>query len=329
MCMYVAVMPVRAAAQGTAPFTDVPASHPAYAAIMYLREQGILQGYSDNTFRPNAKVERAAAVKMVLAGRITEEEAASLQNPGFSDIPADAWYDGYVAKAVALGVIDGPQKSPAFNGSKLVTLDAFLKIVELAQGMDPNSYGEIQLPLASDVSDVRAWFYPYMRLAVATSMVQVDTNGLLHPGATLTRADVAMYVHRLLMYKQNRRTQALLSQTETELAGNVIANLNPEGLSAAKMAQARALVSARGALASKPDNTLVKGAVKVTEGFGALVNAYEAGVAGRIDDVITLAGKAYELAAQAKTFSASLTEIATNMQEIAHNMANEARALKS
>ncbi len=327
MCTLIAGVPA-VAAQGVAPFADVPASHPAYQAIQYLHEQGILQGYADNTFKPNAQVDRAAAVKMVLAGRITDEEVESLQNPGFTDIPADAWYDGYVAKAVALHVIDGPDKSSTFKGSTPVVLGAFLKIAELAQGMDPNSFSEIQLPLASDVSDVHAWFYPYVRLGIASSLLQVDKNGLLHPDATLTRADVATYVYRLLMYKENRRTQALLSLTETELAGNVIANLNPEGLASAKMAQARALVAARGALASKPDNTLVKGAVKVTEGFGALVNAYEAGVAGNIDQVLVLAGKAYELAAQAKTFSASLTEIADNMQGIAHNMAEEARALK-
>lgn len=312
----------------SANFSDVPTNHPAYQAIVYLQSQGILKGYSDGTFKPNQLVERAAAVKMVLAGRITDEQAASLQNPGFSDIGSDAWYKGYVAKAVELGIIDGPNKSPAFNGGKAVVLAEFLKILLRAQQMDANAYSEITSPLAVDVTDANAWFYPYVRLGMASSILQVDANGNLNPNKQLTRADVAMAVYHLLMYKQQRRTQALLTLAETELSGNVIGNLNPQGLTAAKMAQARALLAVRGALTSRPDVGVVKGAVKVTEGFGALVRAYEAGVSGKLDDVLTLTKQAYDLANQAKEFTSTLNEIAASMQTIAHNMANEARAKK-
>ena len=68
--------------------------------------------------------------------------------------------------------------------------------------------------------------------------------------------------------------------------------------------------------------------VKVTEGFGSLVDAYQAGVSGHPDDVITYANKAYDSSIQAIKYSESLKTIATSMQQIAHNMAEEARALQ-
>lgn len=326
----VLVMSVPAHAEETVTaFSDVPQTNPVFQAVMYLRVQGMLKGYSDNTFRPNQPVDRASALKMILAGRVTDEQVAGLQNPGFNDIAGGAWYAGYVAKAVELGIIDPPSKGPAFNGSRPVVLAEFLKMLLLAQGMDPHSYSEIALPLSSDVSDVNTWFFPYMRVSFASSLLQVDTQGMLHPEKKLTRGDVALSVYHLLMYKTNRRTQALLSMAETELSGNLLSNLNAQGLPFAKMARARALLAVRGALTSRPDSVVVKGAVKVTEGFGALVDAYEFGVSGHPDDVIASTGKAYHLATQAKEFSPSLNEIATNMQAIAHNMAEEARAVKA
>jgi hypothetical protein len=319
---------VPAHAQG-ASFSDVPSTHPAHDAIVYLRDQGLIKGYADGTFKPNQEVDRAAAVKMILAGRVTDDQVIGLANPGFTDIPSDAWYTGYVAKAKEFGIIDGPPKATSFNGSRPVIRAEFLKLLLLAQQMNPSSYSEIQSPLANDVNDPNAWFYPYFRLGLATSIVDIDPNGMLYPEKKMTRGDVAMSVYLLLMYKQNRRTQALLTNTETELAGNVMPNLNAQGLAAAKMAHARALVAVRGALTSRPDSAVVKGAVKVTEGLGALVEAYEAGVSGNPDQVITLAGKAYNLSVQAKEFSPSLDTIVTNIQTIAHNMAEEARALKA
>lgn len=323
------VTPVARAQEGTPVFSDVLPTSSAYQAIMYLRERGMLKGYTDGTFKPNQQVDRAAAVKMILAGRVTDADVAALHNPGFQDISVDAWYGGYTAKAVELGIIDGPSKVPVFNGSRPVVLAEFLKMLFLAQGMDSKSYSEIQLPLSTDVSDATAWYYPYIRLSLATALLQIDEQGLLHPDKKLTRGDVAVFVYHLLMYKERRRTQALLTIAETELSGNLIANLNVQGLPYAKMARARALLAIRGALASRPDAGIVKGAVKITEGFGALVDAYEAGVSGRSDDVLASAGKAYQLGEQAKQFSPDLQGIATNMQEIAHSMAEEVRALKT
>ena len=321
-------MPVFAA-DGAAAFTDVSNKHPAYQAITYLHDKGLIAGYPDGTFKPNQQVDRAAAIKMVLAGKVTDADAKALANPGYSDVAKDAWYAGYAAKAVQLGIIDGPSASPAFNGGRPVILAEFLKVLELAQGMDPKSYGEIMLPFAGDVTDAKAWYYPYVRLGMASSLLQVDAQGLLHPDKKLTRGDVAQYVYYLLMYKESRRTQALLSLAETELSGNVIPNLSAQGLQSAKMAHTRALLAARGALASRPDAAIVKGAVKVTEGFGAIVDAYDAGVGGRPDDVLTATGKAWKLAEEAKSFSPSLAEIAGQMEQIAHNMAEEARSLKA
>lgn len=48
-------------------FSDVPKGHYAYEAIGYLRERKILLGYADGTFRPDQRVNRAEALKIIVS----------------------------------------------------------------------------------------------------------------------------------------------------------------------------------------------------------------------------------------------------------------------
>lgn len=325
------LFPGMAFAQNASPFSDLPTTNSAYEAVMYLREKGILQGYADGTFRPNQAVNRAEAVKILVAPLVKPEElkeytAASV----FSDVATDAWFKSYVEAArIKLRIIDGPPAKTAFNGSATIQKAEFLKMLQLSQGVDPlSAYSDMRQPLSSDVSNPNDWYFPYMRYAIASSITMISQEGLLLPAKQLTRSEVAVMLYRYLMFKQGVRTQALLSEAESEVI-NVLQQLQAATLPQAEYASARASLAAKGALASKPDASVVKGAVKITEGFAALVQAYKAGVSGQLDQVISLAGSAWQLGEKAKEFDPSLATLAGQMQTIAKSMADEARSLQS
>ncbi len=327
-CLFV-FTPVLAFAQ-TAPFTDLPSTHPAYDAVMYLRDRGIIQGYADNTFKPDQKVNRAEAVKILVAPLVKPEELATYASASvFTDVAADAWYKSYVEAArQKLRIIDGPPAKTAFNGSKSVQKAEFLKMLPLSQGVDPvNTFAELQSPLAVDATNPNEWFFPYMRYGIASSMTMVGQDGLLSPAKELTRSEISLLMYRYLMFKEGRRTQALLSEAESEIV-NVLQLLEINQVDQAMYASARSLVAARGALLSNPDAAIIKGALKISEGFHALVQAYQAGVAGNLPEVIRLAGVSWQLGESAKGFDANLSTLAGQMQSIASNMANEARKLQ-
>ncbi len=317
-------------AQSAASFSDLPTTHPAYAAVEYLKSQGIIQGYADGTFKPNQTVNRAEAVKILVAPLVSSADLAAMTTSSYTDVPAGSWYLSYVELAnQKMHIIDGPPKSSVFRPTLPVTKAEYFKLLELSQGADPaGAYKEIRLPMSSDVQNPDDWFYPYMRYALASSMMTVNVDGTLAPAKTLTRSDVAIFLYRYLMFKQNRRTQALLSETENEIV-NVLQQLDAKDSDQASFASARALIAARGALTSKPDEPLVKGALKIAEGFQMLVQAYKAGAEGRLEDVLKLAGDAWKTAEKAREFSPSLATLATQMQTIAKNMADSARALQA
>ena len=68
LLFFVLVLNVPAVFAAASPFSDVTSSHPNYDAIMYLYSHQIVGGYPDGTFRPNAIVNRAEALKFTLLG---------------------------------------------------------------------------------------------------------------------------------------------------------------------------------------------------------------------------------------------------------------------
>src|SRR3989344_5887289 len=315
-------------AQETASFTDVPKTHAAFEAVEYLKAKGIISGYADGTFKPNKNVNRAEAVKILIAPLVNAEQLGQLGETPYQDIATDAWYASYVEAArTSFGIIDGPPTATAFHGERHVKKAEFIKMTLLANKVDPRSYDEIKLPLSSDVVNIEEWYYPYLRYAVASSMTMATTEGLFAPGRELTRADVALLLHRFMMYQEGRRTQALLSQAETEIQ-NVLGALDKNDITRAEYASARALLAARGALSSRPTESVTKGAVKTTEAFRALVRAYRQGISGDLDAVIKLSSDAWNLAAKAKELDPALAAKAEQIQKTAKSLADSARALK-
>jgi hypothetical protein len=297
-----------------------------FAAVEELRGQGIITGYPDGTFQPERKVNRAEALKMLVAQTITPEELQESRESVFEDVPAEVWYLPYLEAAWERGIIDGPPKRPSFEGERLVLKAEFLKMLLTRENTDFTALSNFTLPLSSDSTNPEEWYYPYLRAAITASLTMADTEGLLHPGKELTRAEVALFLYHFIQYKEKRRTQALLSEAEAEL-GNILHSLARNDITSAEYASARSLLAVRGAHASHPDIPTVQGALKITEAFHALVQGYRAGLDHTFEKVISLAQEAWHLADQARRISPTMEAIAEELQESAHSMAENARAL--
>jgi hypothetical protein len=323
--VFTLVFGVHGSAYAEQSFSDLSPDHPVYAAAEYLKSNGIISGYSDGTFKPDKQVNRAEALKIIIGGLVTQEQINSVKGTDFSDVPAGSWYLPYVEIAKVNGVIDGPPAKTAFNGENPVIKVEFIKMLLLANQVDPNSYSEIRLPLSSDVDNPSEWYYPYLRYALTASMTMIAQDGLLHPGRELTRGETALLLHRFIMYNLNRRTQALLSETESEILV-ILSMLEDNNLLQAEYASARALLATRGAHKNKPDESIVVGALKISEAFRAVVRAYRSGVNEDFSNVEKLAKDAWALGEQAKGAEPSLKTLADQVQTIAQNMASSARA---
>ncbi|MDD5102827.1 MAG: S-layer homology domain-containing protein [Candidatus Peribacteraceae bacterium] len=323
-----AFLPGIAAAAETTAFKDVPAGSAIAEAAEYLRSVEVLSGYPDGTFRPDQKVNRAEAIKIIIGPLLKKEALDQLTSTPFSDIKTGEWYLPFVEAARQNNIVDGPPAKTSFNGTQPVTKMEFIKMILLAYRIDPNAYSEILLPLSSDVTDPTAWYYPYLRYALTASMTMITSEGTFDPGRELTRGDTALILYRFLMYRNGKRTQALLSEAESEIL-IVLGSLQENNPEQAEFASARALLAARGANAGAPNQPLVQGALKITEAFRAIVRAYRAGINQQFDETIRLCGDAWNLATRGKELSPGLANLSDQVQTLAKNLAESARAAKA
>ena len=84
-------------------YTDVAADSWYNNAVSTLSNMGIINGYEDGTFKPNASITRAEFT--AIATRFFDYEAE--YDGAFNDVSARAWYADYVQAAVDMGLVDG------------------------------------------------------------------------------------------------------------------------------------------------------------------------------------------------------------------------------
>ena len=132
-------------------FTDVDGSHRHAAFIERFAESGVTQGCDDGTaFCPDDTVTRAQmAVFLSRAFDLAEGP-----DPGFSDVPANAWYAAEVAKLAASGITLGCGDGTRFCPDKDTTRAQMATFLHRALERDsqPPPTGAIE-PLPQDWLD--------------------------------------------------------------------------------------------------------------------------------------------------------------------------------
>lgn len=311
-------------AASAAEFSDVPKSHFARESILYLADRNILAGYADGTFKPDRKVNRAEALNIIASEFIPKSATIIMRSADFADVPDNAWYLPPIIWALPKKIIDGPPAAAEFHPARTVTKAEFLKMLFAAYGIDPKAFNDIALPLSADATDVKAWYYPSLRYAIATATTIAPESGTLGPERELTRGDVAVLLHRFTLYRDGRRTQELLTGTRKDVE-RVITFLAKGDVRNAEYASARAILIARGALITEPEQPVVKVAVKIAEGYRALTRAYRASLNGDLDSVRKLSADATTLAGQARAISGEAAALADQLEKYSRSFAEQVR----
>lgn len=186
----------------TKPFSDVPTSNAHYTAVEYLRQQKVLKGYDDGTFRPLTRINRAEMVKLIAnpfildTGRLNDcmkdNLSASGSNIFFSDVQRDAWYGAELCLAHVKKIIDGYPDGTFGPSNNLNFVEAAKIIVST-----------FALQTDTDPNDQR-WFVPYVNAlaahhAIPTSIKRFDQ--------IMTRGEMAEIMYRLKADKENLASQ--------------------------------------------------------------------------------------------------------------------------
>jgi uncharacterized secreted protein with C-terminal beta-propeller domain len=181
-----------------AAFKDVSASAQYKTAIEALQADGVLEGYADNTFKPNATINRAEFIKIVREAR-GKESAKDGEVECFPDVHKE-WFAEYVCEARREGSIVG-YPDGLFHPEREINFVEAAKILSITFGVNLQQetdawYGKYALALESSA-------------AIPTSVKQLDSS--------LTRGEMAEILWRLTEKKTDQASKSFLNLKHPEL----------------------------------------------------------------------------------------------------------------
>ncbi len=128
-------LPVDSASSAGLLFNDVTLSDWYAPYVGTAVTEGIVQGYSDNHFKPEQTVNRAEAMKMLVLAAGLSLNPPSAQP--FADVSVDAWYSAYAEYARVQNIIP-PQTDGLWHGEEAMTRGELAEMVYRLQWVEAN-----------------------------------------------------------------------------------------------------------------------------------------------------------------------------------------------
>lgn len=179
------------------PFTDVAYGWDwAKPSIEFLRQSGITTGYSNNTFGPGRQISRAEFTLMVC-------RAFQFQTGGsaasFPDVPAGSVYAGAIATARNLGIVqgDGGLFKPNNPITRQSAMTMICRAIE-ASGQSLPAASSTLLSAFADGDRVSSFARYAVAALVQMGAVRGTTDMRINPTAAISRAEMAVILHRVL-----------------------------------------------------------------------------------------------------------------------------------
>ncbi len=150
-----------------AAFSDVEATHSNYTAITTLADMGIINGYTDGTFKPDNAVTRAEMAKLISV--LYGYDVATVAKSPFTDVADDHWAVTFISTMKDVGIING-MGDGTFLPNNEVTYEQCLKMIVCAL-----NWGEV----AAQASTPDDWSLGYRQHATRlgiTKYVSVESN---------------------------------------------------------------------------------------------------------------------------------------------------------
>jgi hypothetical protein len=192
--------PVSTANSG--PFQDVQPSHWAYNSIVTVANQGIIEGYPGNQFRPGNQVTRAEFMTMLTRLLDIQEGRAH----AFTDLGSH-WANDAVEKAVYAGLINPSEYANGrFQPNEALKRNEMAKIMTRGLVYLNEGYAQAIEDTRETLLPIPEYFkgglaeedIPYIAVVMGTGLITGYEDYTFRPSHTTTRAEVATLLVRFL-----------------------------------------------------------------------------------------------------------------------------------
>ena len=177
------------------PFADVDELDWFYDAVVYVYNEGMMDGISATQFAPNSNLTRGMVVTMLYR---LEGEPRVTGSSGFDDVASGAWYADAVTWAAENGIVNGVSDTE-FAPNVNITREQLAAILyRYAEYNDYDVSGRDDLSEFTDRSSISSYALDAMRWAVDEGLITGITNTTIKPQGTATRAQAATMFMRFM-----------------------------------------------------------------------------------------------------------------------------------
>lgn len=178
------------------PFSDID-RHWAKACIVSLAERGIMRGYADASFHPDAGITRAEFAALMYSAF---PAATAIRQPAvFFDVPPTAWFYQAVQWANERGFLSGYPDGTFRPNQMASRLQAILILVSRQSVTNSESPHELLRLYFEDGGQIPDWAKKAVSDAIAAEIIVNYPNvRQLRPNQTITRGETSALICRTL-----------------------------------------------------------------------------------------------------------------------------------
>ena len=174
------------------PFPDVDENDWFYDEVVYVYENGLMNGVENNQFAPNTATNRAMLATILY--RLAGEPAVSGDLP-FTDVESGTWYTDAVLWAAQNGIVNGLGENTFAPMNTLTREQLVTMLYRYAQNKGYDVTAAADLSGYPDAGKVQTYAQKAMSWAVAEGIVE-GMDGNLNPAGNATRAQIATILMR-------------------------------------------------------------------------------------------------------------------------------------
>ncbi len=182
----------------TVVFKDVKNSHWAGAAINKMVNKGIIKGYDDGTFRPNATITRGEFA--TLLARVLNLDTTGVIN-SFTDVKADAWYTDGILALYKAGITTG-RPDGTFGVNLPITNEEISTMLYrgiTSQQINIETDNKVSGTFTDSVS-ISGYAKEAVEGLAKMGIINGRPDGSFGPKSSTSRAQVAVMLERVMEY---------------------------------------------------------------------------------------------------------------------------------
>lgn len=168
-------------------FADIDSSHWAYDYVNKMVKSGVINGYEDNTFRPDGNITRAEFSKLIVKAFniITDKKAE------FSDVSADSWCYEYVSALAGCGIVNGVSDGEFAPNAVITRQDMAAMIYRAMKFVGYSEKPEKEGVLFADSSDIAEYAKESVDYLAGLGIINGTDSNRFAPNDNATRAEAA------------------------------------------------------------------------------------------------------------------------------------------